>query len=222
MIKRLLASAVVLIVMTFTACTLSISPVEGKATPSPLSQKPTGGTLTPIPTLGAETAWLEPQSRQSLIFERPSPSGGQDLYRLPPDGSSPIKLTNIQEELFYVSASPDGKFLAIQTRPPAGVNHDVLSLLSLSDLRLSPVVKETWITTIAWSPAGDALVFSEWTENGVSIVYYDLTSKQIRTIIILHEAGPWSIVSWALVLCQACFDKCDSDYPVSIQRRQAW
>ncbi len=25
-----------------------------------------------------------------------------------------------------------------------------------------------------------------------------------------------------LVLCQACFDKCDSDYPVSIQRRQAW
>ncbi len=27
---------------------------------------------------------------------------------------------------------------------------------------------------------------------------------------------------YELVLCQACFDKCDSDYPVSIQRRQAW
>ena len=44
---------------------------------------------------------------------------------------------------------------------------------------------------------------------------FDAEAQWRETIISSVAAGD-------LVLCQACFDKCDSDYPVSIQRRQAW
>ncbi|HXF68681.1 MAG TPA: WD40 repeat domain-containing protein [Thermoflexus sp.] len=195
--KQQLVFVASLIVIVLTRCTL-FSPPEGKGTPPPPLQEAAGGTPTPVPTLEAEPAWLEPQARLALIFKRPSPLGGQDLYRLSPDGRPPVRLLNLQDELFRASASPDGKFLAIHTRPREGAKRDKLFLLSLSDLSLDLVTQDTWITTMAWAPSGSALTFSQWTDGSVQIVSYDLTAHRLRTLFEWRGSGPWDIVGWVL------------------------
>lgn len=195
-----LVHVVLFVAIALAGCT-SFSPVGGKRpSPSPLQETRETGWETPtlVPTLGAETTWLEPQARLAILFARPSPSGGQDLYRLSPDGRPPIRLINLQGDLFKASASPDGTFLAIHTRPREGVNRDMLSLLSLSDLRLDGVVQNTWITTMAWAPSGSAVAFSRWTDGSVQVVYYDLTTHRLRTLFEWRGSGPWDIVGWVL------------------------
>ncbi|PIW20296.1 MAG: hypothetical protein COW33_02775 [Anaerolineae bacterium CG17_big_fil_post_rev_8_21_14_2_50_57_27] len=195
--KQLPILGTFLVVSILIACAPVASPAP--ASPSTLTPLPVIeiGTPTLIPTLGSESAWLEPAVHKSIVFERPSLSGGQDIYRLSPDGSPPTKLTNIYN-LFQVLASPNGKYLAIQTRLPEGVEHDVLVLLSLSDLSLNPVAENTWITTLAWAPSGDALAYTQWANNGVQVILYDLTSQKLQTLLEWGGSGPWEITAWVL------------------------
>jgi Tol biopolymer transport system component len=98
--------------------------------------------------------------------------------------------------VFQARASPDGRWLAVQTRPQEGVGRDVLYLLSLLDLRFHPVIQNSWITSLAWAPSGDALAFSQWTDGPVQIMLYDLIRQQTSLLVEERDSGPWSVEGW--------------------------
>jgi dipeptidyl aminopeptidase/acylaminoacyl peptidase len=193
--KLLSTHELFLVALILVACAPIVSPAPATPTFPPASIAESA-TLTPIPTLGSESSWLDPAVQTSVIVGRPS-SSGEDIYRLASDGSVPTKLTTLSD-LFRVIASPKGKYLALQTRPSEGVLQDVLSLLSLSDQKIDPIAKNTWITSLAWAPSEDALAYTQWTNNGVQVVLYDLTSQQTRTLFEWNGNGPWEITAWVL------------------------
>lgn len=184
------------VMLIFEACIARMPSPQAPMATASLPPMPIFYTPTPIPTLGGETTWQEPLAQRSVILERPSPSGGIDLYRLSPDGRPPIRLAHLPEEVFQAQASPDGRWLAVQTRPHEGVGRDVLYLLSLLDLRFHPVIQNSWITSLAWAPSGDALAFSQWTDGPVQIMLYDLIRQQTSLLVEKRDSGPWSVEGW--------------------------
>ena len=182
--------------LIFEACIARTPSSQAPRATASLPSMPIFYTPTPIPTLGGETTWQEPLAQRSVILERPSPSGGIDLYLLSPDGRPPIRLAHLSEDVFQARASPDGRWLAVQTRPHEGVGRDVLYLLSLLDLRFHPVIQNSWITSLAWAPSGDALAFSQWTDGPVRIMLYDLIRQQTSLLVEERDSGPWSVEGW--------------------------
>lgn len=160
---------------------------------------PIGATLTPVPTLGNTVNWREPEASRSIVFALPASTGGQDIYLLSPQAEPPLRLANITDELLRVAASPDGKYLAIHTSPHMGVYNDSLTLLSLSDYKLKPVVQESRITSWSWSTDGKRIAFSESREAGRPVNIYIL-DVETGSMDLVYDGGGgwWDVQGWVM------------------------
>ncbi len=160
---------------------------------------PIGATLTPVPTLGNTTNWREPEASRSIVFGLPASTGGQDIYLLSPQAEPPLRLANITDEVLLVAASPDGKYLAIHTSPHTGVYNQSLTLLSLSDYKLKPVVQEPWITSLSWSTDGKRIAFSESREAGtLNISIFDVETGSMDLVFEGAGGGMWNVEGWVM------------------------
>ncbi len=161
---------------------------------------PIGATLTPFPTLGNTTNWREPEASRSIVFALPASTGGQDIYLLSPQAEPPLRLANITDELLLrVAASPDGKYLAIHTSPRTTGYNQSLTLLSLSDYKLKPVVQESWIISWSWSTDGKRIAFSESREAGMLNIYIlDVETGSMDLVFDGAGGGKWDVKGWVM------------------------
>ena len=160
---------------------------------------PIGATLTPVPTLANTVNWREPEASRSIVFGLPASTGGQDIYLLSPQAEPPLRLANITDDILHIAASPDGKYLAIHTSPSTGVYNQSLTLLSLSDYKLKPVVQETWITSLSWSTDGKRIAFSESREAGtLNISILDIETGSMDLVFDGAGGGMWHVEGWVM------------------------
>ncbi|MBP6086768.1 MAG: PD40 domain-containing protein [Pelolinea sp.] len=172
--------------------------------PSPQIGTPVAETqeASPQPTPVGSMHWVEPEADHALVFVFQALGGAQEIYFLDPRGNPPKLLTTINNEDFLqIIPSPDGKVLAIHGRPQEGVGNDWLSLLSLEDNSLEPVLQDTWFTSFAWSSDSKQLAFSEIPVDGtLEINVFDTETKSIDTVfdrnLNLRVAG-W-VMNWAM------------------------
>lgn len=152
---------------------------------------------TPIPTPDPETQWLEPDSRNSVLFELPSPVKGQDVYWIRPNGEPPQKLINVPDSVDGVVASPGGTVLAIHTSKPVGINNESLVLLFMRERNGFTIEKNTHITSVVWSPDGKTLIYARWPKDGyMQIVGYDIHASTGKVIADFTSPGIWYVDGW--------------------------
>jgi len=172
--------------------------------PSPQIGTPVAETqeASPQPTPAKSMHWVEPEADHAVVFVFQALGGAQEIYLLEPRGNPPKLLTTINNEDFLqIIPSPDGKVLAIHGRPQEGVSKDWLSMLSLDDLGMEPVLQDTWFTSFAWSSDSKQLAFSEIPVDGtLEINVFDTETKSIDTVfdrnLNLRVAG-W-VMNWAM------------------------
>lgn len=175
----------------------TVAPSAEIATPTAETQE---ASLQPTPEKSMH--WVEPEADHAVVFVFQALGGVQEIYLLDPRGNPPKLLTTIPNEDFLeIIPSPDGKVLAIHGRPQEGVGKDWLSLLSLEDNSLEPVLQDTWLTSFAWSSDGKRLAYSEIAEDStLEINVFDIETKSIDTVFAenlnLNIAG-W-VMNWAM------------------------
>ena len=157
----------------------TVAPSAEIATPTAETQE---ASLQPTPEKSMH--WVEPEADHAVVFVFQALGGVQEIYLLDPRGNPPKLLTTIPNEDFLeIIPSPDGKVLAIHGRPQEGVGKDWLSMLSLADLSLEPVLRDTSFTSFAWSSDSKKLAFSEIPADGtLEIKVFNAETKSIDTV----------------------------------------
>jgi len=147
-----------------------------------------------VPTPGLETQWIEPDARNSVIFELPSPVRGQDVYWIQPNGEPPQKLINVSDGIEQIVASPDGEILAIRTSKLRGIHDETLMLLFLRRGIKTTIEENARITSVIWSTDSKTLIYTLWPRDGyMQVVGYNIDASEGRMIADFTDTGMWYV-----------------------------
>lgn len=177
---------------------------EGWRTQPPSMQSPTqiappvaGQSPSAIPTLGPETRWSESAAEYSVLIELPSPEQGHDLYLVSPRGESPKLVIGLERTIVQPVSSPDGNWLALVAVEEGVLYGENLELLSVEGGLLTDVVRDAAILSLAWSPTGRSLGYTEILQSGVQQTsIYDLVTGETRAIFSGGPPGGWGLSGW--------------------------